>query len=101
MVTTMLVLAVLGMGWNLAVVGGSTLLVQTASPDLRPRVEGLGELAMGAAAAVSGPIAGILVAPGGLPAVCALGLGAAACGLAYTRPSRSTLTLPAQPRSHS
>src|SRR4051812_7375579 len=87
MVTTMLVLAVLGIGWNLGVIGGSTLVVQTTPPDLRPRVEGLGELAMGAAAAISGPIAGLLVALGGLPALCALGAGAAACGLACTRPS--------------
>jgi len=60
-------LLLLGVGWNAGLIGGSTLLHDAAvSPSLRTRAEGLGELGMGAAAAVGGGGAGLLLATGGL-----------------------------------
>jgi MFS family permease len=58
-------LVLLGLGWNLGIVGGSTLLSASTTPRLRPHAEGIGEVAMGIAAGVGAPVAGILVAGGG------------------------------------
>jgi MFS family permease len=60
--TIMLVL--LGLGWNAGVVGGSTMLAASVPAALRPRAEGIGEVAMGLAAGAGAPIAGLLVAYG-------------------------------------
>jgi MFS family permease len=100
-------LLLLGVGWNAGLIGGSTLLHDAAvSPSLRTRAEGLGELGMGAAAAVGGSGAGLLLATGGLAL---LGLVAAAPCLvvlaAAFRPDDSRLgkrllqTLRDQPRT--
>lgn len=51
-----------GLGWNCAVVGGSTLLVRAVPDQWRPHTEGLGEVAMGAAAATAAPLVGVLPA---------------------------------------
>jgi MFS family permease len=67
-------LIAVGLGWNAAVIGGSTLLVASVPNELRPRTEGVGELAMGLAAAAGAPGAGLVVALGG---VLALGLASA------------------------
>jgi MFS family permease len=69
----MLVLALLGLGWNGSVVGGSTLLAASAPPALRPRLEAIGEVAMGLAAAVGAPLAGIVVALGGFASLALFG----------------------------
>jgi MFS family permease len=59
-------LLLLGVGWNAGLIGGSALLRDAPmAPSLRPRVEGLGELGMGAAAAAGGGSAGLLLATGG------------------------------------
>jgi MFS family permease len=59
-------LLLLGVGWNAGLIGGSALLRNAqVSPSLRTRAEGLGELGMGAAAAVGGSGAGLLLAGGG------------------------------------
>jgi MFS family permease len=59
-------LLLLGVGWNAGLIGGSTLLRDAqVDPALRTRAEGLGELGMGAAAAVGGSGAGLLLAGGG------------------------------------
>jgi MFS family permease len=58
-------LVLLGLGWNFGVVGGSTLLSASVTPRLRPHAEGIGEVAMGVAAGLGAPVAGILVATGG------------------------------------
>jgi MFS family permease len=59
-------LLLLGAGWNAGLIGGSALLRDApVAPSLRPRVEGLGELGMGAAAAAGGGGAGLLLASGG------------------------------------
>jgi MFS family permease len=69
-------LLLLGVGWNAGLIGGSALLRDApVAPALRTRAEGLGELGMGAAAAVGGSGAGLLLAGGGFGL---LGLAAAA-----------------------
>jgi MFS family permease len=60
-------LLLLGLGWNAGLIGGSALLRDApVEPSLRTRAEGLGELGMGAAAAVAGGGAGLLLVAGGL-----------------------------------
>jgi len=59
------VLVLLGIGWNAGVVGGSTMLVASVTPAVRPNAEGIGEVAMGLAAGAGAPIAGVMVAVGG------------------------------------
>ncbi|HEV8164394.1 MAG TPA: MFS transporter, partial [Actinomycetota bacterium] len=62
----LVLLLLLGVGWNAGLIGGSALLRDAPiSPSLRTRAEGLGELGMGAAAAVGGSGAGLLLAGGG------------------------------------
>jgi MFS family permease len=85
--TMTVVLALLGLGWNAAVVGGSTMLTSSVPALLRPHAEGLGEIAMGLAAGAGAPIAGLVVAfgdftmlsiagcVGGVLILAALGLG--------------------------
>ena len=84
-------LLLLGVGWNAGLIGGSALLHDAAvSSSLRTRAEGLGELGMGAAAAVGGSGAGLLLATGGLAL---LGLVAAApCLLILVAAFRPTFT---------
>lgn len=58
-------LIVVGVAWNCGVVGGSALLV-SAVPDVsRSYAEGMGEVAMGVAAAAAAPIAGLIAARAG------------------------------------
>lgn len=55
----------LGLGWNLALLSGSTLLTAGVAPAQRPRREGWGEVGMGVAAAGGGAAAGPLMVIGG------------------------------------
>lgn len=80
-----LVLAVLGVGWNLGMVGGSVLLAASVSARLRPQVEGVGEAAMGVAAGLGAPVAGLLILLGGFKALSLAGAATAALGLAALR----------------
>jgi MFS family permease len=57
-------LALLGLGWNAGVVGGSTMLAASVPAALRPQTEGIGEVAMGLAAGAGAPAAGLIVAFG-------------------------------------
>jgi MFS family permease len=57
-------LALLGLGWNAGVVGGSTMLAASVPATLRPQTEGIGEVAMGLAAGAGAPVAGLVVAFG-------------------------------------
>jgi MFS family permease len=54
-------LALLGLGWNAGIVGGSTMLAASVPAPLRPHAEGMGEVAMGLAAGAGAPLAGLLV----------------------------------------
>lgn len=73
-------LVVLGVGWNLGIVGGSALLTDAVPDSLRPHVEGVGEVLMGLAAAVAAPVAAVVAVLGGYPAL-ALVSGAVAVGV--------------------
>jgi MFS family permease len=59
--TGVITLVILGIGWNFGLVGGSTMLARTVDPSLRVHVEGVGEVAMGVAAAAGAPLAGFLI----------------------------------------
>jgi hypothetical protein len=48
-------LALLGLGWNAGVVGGSTMLAGSVPATLRPQTEGIGEVVMGLAAGAGAP----------------------------------------------
>jgi MFS family permease len=67
------VLALLGLGWNAGVVGGSTMLASSVPAAQRPRAESFGEIAMGGAAAIGAVFAGLVVAFGGFPALALAG----------------------------
>jgi MFS family permease len=89
-----IVLALLGLGWNAGVVGGSTMLAASIQAAERPRAEGFGEIAMGGAAAVGAVFAGLVVAAGGFPALALAGAAAGALlfaalrlGLGYRAPA--------------
>jgi MFS family permease len=73
-----IVLALLGLGWNAGVVGGSTMLASAVPAAQRPRAEGFGEIAMGGAAAIGAVFAGLVVAVGGFPALALVGATAGA-----------------------
>jgi MFS family permease len=62
-------LALLGLGWNAGVVGGSTMLAASVPAELRPQTEGIGEVAMGLAAGAGAPAAGVIVAFGDISAL--------------------------------
>ena len=79
-----LLLVVLGVGWNFGIVGGSTLLSASTNPRLRPYAEGIGEVAMGVAAGIGAPLAGVLVAGGGFASLWISGAVVATVVGAYT-----------------
>ncbi|MGH2380111.1 MAG: MFS transporter [Candidatus Limnocylindria bacterium] len=74
-------LVILGLGWNLAVVSGSTMLTAGLSPAHRPRAEAAGEVAMGIAAGLAAGSAGVVAAAAGWPPL-AIGVGLAGVGAA-------------------
>jgi MFS family permease len=54
-------LTLLGLGWSGTMVAGSTLLSESVPARVRPSAQGLSDMVMGLAAAVSGALAGIVV----------------------------------------
>jgi MFS family permease len=66
-------LALLGLGWNAGVVGGSTMLAASVPAELRPQTEAIGEVAMGLAAGAGAPIAGLIVAFGDITTLALVG----------------------------
>jgi MFS family permease len=78
-------LALLGIGWNAGVVGGSTMLAASVPATLRPQTEGIGEVAMGLAAGAGAPAAGLIVAFGDFAALSLAGALVAVLMLAALR----------------
>ena len=74
-------LILLGVGWNAALIAGSALLASAVPVTQLPRVEGLGKLGMGAAAAAATGLAGPVV---GIAGYGALAIAGAAAGAALT-----------------
>lgn len=71
-------MTLLGAGWNLGLVSGSSLLTASLPRELRLRRESLGEVVMGVAAAVGGLACGPVMALGGYTVLAAGGAVAAA-----------------------
>jgi MFS family permease len=55
-------LAAAGLGWCAGIVAGSMMLADSLPHAQRPRAEGIGEVAMGIAAGVGAPLAGLVIA---------------------------------------
>jgi hypothetical protein len=70
--------SVLGAGWNTGLIAGSTLLASAVPISERPRVEGVGELSMGVAAASATAVAGPVVGLAGYTVLAVAGAAAAA-----------------------
>lgn len=85
-------LLALGVGWNVAVVGGSAILASGTSDDSRLHAEAAGEVVMALAAAIGAPLAGVLVATAGFRGLC-LAV-ATTGGLALLAASRRRWTAP-------
>ncbi|WP_447035670.1 MFS transporter [Streptomyces sp. DSM 118878] len=60
-------LVVLGVGWNLALVGGTALVTDAAPAESRASVQGLVDVGMSLAGATGGMASGLVVAGGGYP----------------------------------
>jgi len=75
-------LFLLGLGWNLCFVGGSTLLADQLSPAERARTQGVNDLLVGLASALASLTSGIAYARIGFPAMAALAGGVATLLLA-------------------
>jgi MFS family permease len=71
-------LALLGIGWNLGLVAGSTLLTAGVPAAERPRREGWGEVAMGVAASGGGAASGAVMSGGGYGLLATAGAAVAA-----------------------
>ncbi len=75
-------LLALGVGWNLAIVAGSAMLTSSLAAGRRHTAEAMGEVAMGAAAAVGAPAAGLLAATSGFGSLSVAGAAVGATALA-------------------
>jgi hypothetical protein len=71
-------LGLLGVGWNVGLIAGSTLLASAVPVAQRPRMEGVGELSMGVAAATATAISGPVVGLAGYAVLAVAGAAAAA-----------------------
>jgi predicted MFS family arabinose efflux permease len=71
-------LVLLGVGWNLGLVAGSTLLTAGVPAAERPRREGWGEVAMGVTAGGGGAASGAVMSGGGYGLLAAAGAAVAA-----------------------
>jgi MFS family permease len=91
--TIALALALLGVGWNLGLIGGSTLLTDAVPPSERPQAQGAADLAMGAVGALGSVLSGPALAYGGFAV---LGLaGAALAGVLLVVVTRARAPAPA------
>ncbi|MGW5049914.1 MFS transporter [Actinokineospora sp. NPDC004072] len=71
LVVDLALLILVALFWNAHLISGSMWLIEVTPEELRPRAEGFGEFAMGAAGALGSlVIAGAMVAIGGLVALC-------------------------------
>lgn len=79
--TLTVAMIMLGLGWNVATVAGSSMLTRGVPLRQRPRLEGRGEIGMGVAAAMGGGLSGVVMAAGGYPVLAAVGLAVVLCAL--------------------
>lgn len=64
-----LALGLLGLGWSAGMIGGSTLLTTTVSPEVRVPLQGASDAAMNLAAALASAFSGLVLGFGGFAAV--------------------------------
>jgi MFS family permease len=83
-----LALFLLGLGWNLCFVGGSTLLADQLSPDERARTQGFNDLLVGFASAAGSLGSGLVFAAVGYSAMAWLGAAVALVPLLLALPRR-------------
>lgn len=62
-------LFLLGVGWSCTMVAGSTMLTESVPDEIRPSVQGFGDLAMGLAGALAGALSGLVLQWAGYPAL--------------------------------
>jgi MFS family permease len=77
-------LFLLGVGWNMGLVGGSALLTDSVAPELRTRAQGAADLAMGLAGAAGSASSGVVLGAGGFALLASLGAGFALVLLAVS-----------------
>jgi MFS family permease len=65
----LLTLALLGAGWNLAIVGGSALVTDAVPVQDRPHVQGIADASMGVAGVIGAIASGLLLSLGGFAAL--------------------------------
>ncbi len=75
-------LFLLGLGWSLATVSGSTLIADLVPLDARTDVQGASDLFMGLVAAAAGGLSGVVMAQAGYPALCGYAAVMALCVVA-------------------
>ncbi|GAA2728323.1 MFS transporter [Streptomyces nogalater] len=64
-------LVLLGIGWNLALIGGTALLTNAAPAENRATVQGLADVGMSVAGATGGMVSGLVVTGSGYPTLAA------------------------------
>jgi MFS family permease len=69
MLTISLALGLLGLGWSAGMIGGSTLLTESVTPQVKASVQGGTDAVMNIAAACSAALSGLVVRWGGYPAL--------------------------------
>jgi MFS family permease len=69
MLTISLALGLLGLGWSAGMIGGSTLLTESVSPEAKVSIQGATDSGMNLAAACSSALSGVVLGWGGYPAL--------------------------------
>ncbi len=82
-------LVLLGVGWNLGLVGGSALLTDSVPIEARARAQGQADMAMGAAGAIGSAAAGPALAAGGFGLISVFGAFAGGSASSGRRPRRA------------
>jgi MFS family permease len=77
-VTLAVALVLLGLGWNLALLGGTALVTEVTTLHDRARVQGIADLGIAVAGAVGGLASGLVVAAGSFETLSLLAAGLAA-----------------------
>jgi MFS family permease len=77
-----LALFIVGLGWNMCYIGGSSLLADSLAPAERGQYQGLSDLTVNATAALSSISSGLILAAFGYGLLCALGAALALLPLA-------------------
>lgn len=72
MLVISLALGLLGLGWSAGMIGGSSLLAESVTPETKVSVQGATDAVMNVAAAASSALSGLVLGWGGYPALAAV-----------------------------